>query len=347
MTVDPAKPTLVADYRHDVPLHCCEFDPSGRFVLAGGRDRAVLCLDVAAGKTFRLEGHESWVTGAVRAATGLVLTADFTGRVIAWDCGGESPELRWNLAAHPHSVQTIAVSADGRLLATGDREGVVRVGQVADGACTHALAPLEHPVTALAFLPGGRLVTADRQPKKPRLKVWDLATGEALRTIDVPQLSAYRRVEDIEWGGIRALTVSPDGGTLVACGSHDYAGPAAAFLFDVETGELKRRLASTLKGFCYAAEYHADGFLMTAAGDVGKGEFRAWDPGKDESLATSATAGPSTDLDIAPDGHRFVVTQTTGKGSYPDAGTLSLFAWEQAPAVAELPESATANTGNP
>lgn len=73
--------------------------------------------------------------------------------------------------------------------------------------------------------PGKQLVSADRQPKKPRIKLWEFATGREQRSIDVPQLSAYRRVEDIEWGGIRAITLSADGNTLVACSSNEYSGP--------------------------------------------------------------------------------------------------------------------------
>jgi hypothetical protein len=67
--------------------------------------------------------------------------------------------------------------------------------------------------------------------------------------------------------------------------------------------------------------------LLTVGGDVGKGEFRDWDPDKDESLATVATPGPCTAIDVHPDGRRCVVAQMIGKGSYPDSGTLTMFEW--------------------
>ena len=92
---------------------------------------------------------------------------------------------------------------------------------------------------------------------------------------------------------------------------------------------MKRKLASTLKGSYYSAQFHPQGFLLTSGGDVGKGEFRAWDTSKDESLATVATPGPCTAIDIHPDGTRCVVAQMNGKGSYPDAGTLTLFEWSE------------------
>lgn len=328
MPIDPTKSRQISEHKHDAPLSSCAFDASGRFVLAGGRDRGVVCLDVAAGKVSVLDGHETWISSVVRANSELVLTADFAGRVIAWDCSEQSPKPRWKIEAHSNTIYALAASRDGKQFATGDRDGSIRVWQTSDGQRTHEINGLEHPVYGLAFHPEGVwLASADRQPKKPRLKVWDYAMGKELRSIDVPQLSAYRRVEDIEWGGIRSIVFAPDGNTLVASGANEYSGPACTLLFDVATGELKRKFASALKGFYYSAEFHSQGFLLTAGGDVGKGEFRAWDSSKDESLATVATPGPCTDIDIHPDGRSCVVTQMNGKGSYPDSGSLTLFEW--------------------
>ncbi len=328
MHIDPTKSRQLAEHQHDAPLTCCAFDASGRFVIAGGRDRGLLCLDVAAGKKTVLEGHESWIGSAVRAGSDLVLTADFAGRVIAWDCAGEYPMARWNISAHASTIYSLATSLDGKLFATGDRDGTIRVWQADNGQRRHEIAGLEHPVYALAFHPDGeRLVSADRQPRKPRIKLWDFVTGKEQRSIDVPQLSAYRRVEDIEWGGIRAITLSSDGNTLVACGSNEYSGPACALLFDLAAGELKRKLTSNLKGFYYSAKFHAQGFLLTAGGDIGKGELRAWALNQDESLATVAMPGPCTSIDVHPHGHGFVLSQMIGKSSYPDTGALTLFEW--------------------
>ncbi|NQV25062.1 MAG: hypothetical protein HQ518_11915 [Rhodopirellula sp.] len=328
--IDPTQSRQVAEHKHDTPLTCCAFDGSGKFVIAGGRDRGVVCLDVDAGKKTVLEGHDSWISSVVRAGAELILTADFAGRVIAWDCTGETPKPRWNITAHANTIYAMATSLDGKLFATGDRDGIVRIWQTSDGQRTHEISGFEHPVYGLAFHADGRqLVTADRQPKSPRLKLWDFATGTEIRSIDVPQLSAYRRVEDIEWGGIRAITLSADGNTLVACGSNGYSGPACALLFDTATGELKSKLSSTLKGFYYSARFHPQGFLLTAGGDVGKGEFRVWDPSQEESLATVAAPGPCTSIDAHPDGRRCVVAQMIGKGSYPDSGTLTLFEWAE------------------
>ncbi|WP_231756495.1 WD40 repeat domain-containing protein [Lignipirellula cremea] len=275
-----------------------------------------------------MDGHESWVGAIVRCGAELVLTADQAGRVIAWDCSSDRPVLRWDIAAHESTIYALAASADGKQFATGDRDGGIRIWQTDDGRRTRELNGLGHPVYGLAFPPDGRqLISADRQPHKPRIKWWDIATGGELRSIDVAELSAYRRVEDIEWGGIRAITISPSGNMLAACGSNGYSGPACVLLFDVATSELKRKLAATFKGFCYSARFHSQGFLLTASGDIGKGEIGCWSTDQVESLASTATPGPCTAIDIHPEGRRFVAAQAIGKGSYPDAGTLTLFEW--------------------
>lgn len=326
MTIDPVKYRQASQHKHDVPLMCCAFDSSGRFVLAGGRDRGVVCLDIASSTLTTLDGHETWIGSAVRAGPDLVLTSDYAGRVIAWNCSGARPEIRWNIAAHASTIYALAVNQDGTSFATGDREGTIRIWQTCDGRCTSQITGLEHPVYGLALHPDGkRLVSADRRPKVPRLKLWELMNGQELSSIDVPQFSGYRRVEDIEWGGIRAITLAADGNTLVACGRNEYSGPACALLFDVSTGELKRNLASTLKGFYYSTRFHPQGFLLTAGGDIGKGEVRAWDSNQDDPLLTVSTPGPCTAIDVHPDGRQFIVSQMNGKGSYPDSGSLTFY----------------------
>jgi len=328
MNINPFRSKLTAEYKHESPLLSCAFDPSGRLLFAGGRDRGLVIVNVASGKKSVLAGHESWIGVIARAGGNLVLTGDHAGGLIAWDCSANEPRQRWSIEAHPGAIYGLSASADGKMLATADRHGAVRIWQTNDGTRLHELPRIEYPVYGVAWHPDGqRIITADRQPQKPRIKVWDVASGKERLAIDLPELSGYRRVEDIEWGGIRGIAVSLDGQQVVACGRNGYDGPACALLFDVNTGNLQRKLASTLKGFYYSVKFHPQGFLMTAGGDVARGEFRTWNPLKDVSLADVATPGPCTSLDIHPDGKRFAVTQTIGKGSYPEMGSIIVYDW--------------------
>ena len=327
MPIDPAKSKLAAEYKLESPLLSCAFDPAGRFLFGGGRSRELVLVDTTSGQKSSLSGHESWIGVMARAGADMVLTGDYAGRVIAWDCGGKAPRQQWSIAAHPSTIYALSVSADGKTFATGDREGSVRIWQTRDGKLLHELPRIEYQVYGVALHPdGARIVTADRQPQKPRIKVWDIASAKEQRAIEVGDLSGYRHVEDIEWGGIRGLTLSPDGKLIVACGRTGYDGPASALLFELGTGKFLRMLSSTLKGgFYYSARFHPQGFLVTAGGDIAKGEFRCWDPEKDESIAGVSTPGPCMGLDIHPNGGSLVVAQAIGKRSYPESGTLTIY----------------------
>jgi WD40 repeat protein len=326
-TFDPAKAKPAGEHPVDTPLMSCAYDPGGRFLFAGGRDPGLVVVDLEKKETRILSGHESWIGSLARAADGVVLSADYAGKVIAWDCRGPEPQPQWTVEAHPATIHALAVSPDGTKFATADRDGLVRIWRTNDGRQTGELPRIDYPAYGVALHPDGRrIVTADRQPQKPRIKTWEITTGAELLSIDVPELSGYRRVEDIEWGGIRALEISPDGSRLVACGRNGYDGMGCAILYDSATGKLERQLDTALKGgFIYQARFHPGGCLVTAGGDIGKGELRFWDPDKGESLAVVSTAGPGTALDLHPDGLRIAVALTIGKGSYPDAGKIAQF----------------------
>ncbi|MBL9152550.1 MAG: hypothetical protein JNK37_08700 [Verrucomicrobiales bacterium] len=328
MPIDPKKATPAGEFPVATPLLSVAFDASGRFLLAGGRDHGLVAVDLGAQKVETLAGHDSWIGNLARAEGGLVISADYAGRVIAWDCAGSQPEVRWTLEAHPATIYALAVSPDGKSFATADRDGLVRVWHSNDGTPAGELPRIAHPAYGVALHPDGkRVVTADRQPQKPRLLVHDLASGRELLAIEVAQLSGYRRVEDIEWGGIRAMILSPDGGQIVACGRKGYDGTGGAIVFDTTTGKEIRQLASPLKGgFCYGARFFPqDGSLLTVGGDLGKGELRFWGATDGTDRGAIEIAGPGMAFDLHPDGRQVAVAMNVGKGSYPDSGRIALY----------------------
>ena len=330
MQINPLKSKVTTEHKHDAPLLCCAYDMGGKFLFAGGRGNGVVVIELKSGKKTILKGHDSWICAISRLGPDLVLTSDCNGKIIAWDCGTEVPSQKWIIQAHSSSIQALSVSFNGDYFVTGDRQGEVQIWQASNGKLVNRLAQLEYLISGLAWHPDGKqIITADRKPQKPRIKIWDISTLKETFSIDVPELSGYRRVEDIEWGGIRFLIVSPDGNQIIACGRNGYDGPACALLFNLSTGKLQRKFVSGLKGFCYYALFHPEGFLMTASGDVGKGEFQTWNITKDESVAVVSTSGPCSSIAIHPDGKQFAVTQSIGKNSYPDSGLIVFHQWEE------------------
>jgi WD40 repeat protein len=116
------------------------------------------------------------VEGARRAwvasSDGLVRAYDLTGG------GARGPETTWHLG---DATTAVAVSDDGRHVATGSRAGVLCLRRARDGALLQCVVAHDAPVSALAFAPGeaGLLASAS----------WD---GSAVLW-DVPSLAVVAR----------------------------------------------------------------------------------------------------------------------------------------------------------
>ena len=324
---NPTQTRLVREFEHDAPLLSCVIDPSGRFVFAGARDRFVQCIDLKSQQKTLLEGHDSWVSAMARSPGGSdVFTADYVGHVVRWSCAGDVPQRSWHIEAHAETIRSIAVNPSGEVVATGGRDGSIRLWSASDGQSIAELAGHPSQVYAVLFHPDGKhLVSADRAPQSPSLKQWDLETGQEVRQLDASDVSAYRRGENIEWGGVRGLAVSADGSMLACCGRHKYAGPCCVLLFDWTDGKQKHKLLSSMKGVCSSVLFHPDGFLVAAGAGVAAGELCCWHPQKPEPLTVTKTTGPCLALDLHPDAQQIAAAQSVGKRSYPENGTVGVY----------------------
>jgi WD40 repeat protein len=225
---DLADPTNAAAHPVVLPqtdvVTVVRFSASGRWLATGSRDDLVRLYDVADPSPYpvALSGHEGAVTtmafdGAERLATGSV---DGTARL--WDLdhldrqprplGSEDRDGDTGVKAA--SLSALAVSPDGRRVATGDTDKVVRVWDV--NAPDAAPIDLPHAavagfgkagIDAVAFTPDGRrLVTGggDRI-----VRIWDL-DAPAKAPVTLPPLGA----------AVTSLAVDPDGRWL-AVGAKD------------------------------------------------------------------------------------------------------------------------------
>jgi WD40 repeat protein len=146
---------------------------------------------------------------------------------------------------HSNAVSQIAVSADGRLLASASRDKSVRLWNIATGK-RQAILRLPTGATAVAFSPDSKMLvyaTADH-----KITFWEVATGKELRTLEAKHPD----------GGPWQMVFSPDGKTLVTWGFEDRQPK----VWDVLTGTVRFKLSGP---FIWSVAFSPDGGLLATA----------------------------------------------------------------------------------
>jgi WD40 repeat protein len=169
---------------------------------------------------------------------------------------------------HNASVRALAFSADGRLLASGGWDRLVKLW---DLASRRELDSIEAPsdVNAVALSPDGRfLAIGSGDYRDGTLALYDVRTGALRATLG----KGARK--------ILALAFSPDGTTLASGGVIERE--ADLVLWDVATGEARARLKGHTAAISDLA-FTADGTTLVSGSWDGK--VKAWDPSRPSAKA--------------------------------------------------------------
>ena len=188
---------------YSVPAHgrivtAVAFAPDGRSLAAAGGehrdpDRSVRFWPNGDPAVTTFRNHKDGVWTAVFLPDGKrVVSAGGTafaqpGQVILWDAT-TGRELR-AFQGHTSIVFCVAVSEDGKVLATGSADKTVRLWDVETGKELKTLTGHRSHVMGLCFSPDGRrLVTVgDRHGEKEfapvEVRVWDVATGQSASAV--------------------------------------------------------------------------------------------------------------------------------------------------------------------
>jgi WD40 repeat protein len=173
-------------------------------------------------------------------------------------------KVRAILLGHRSSVCAVCFAPDGRTLASGDVEGLVKLWEVGDSRVQERCGARIHDgyVWCLAFSPDGSLLASGSA--NGHLKLWDVATG---RVSVIP---------DTQHDFTQGVSFSGDGRTLIAARE-----TGIIQLWDV----AERRRITTLRADseldCVA--FTSDGRFVAAGG--ADATVRVWD------LAPSLAAG--------------------------------------------------------
>jgi WD40 repeat protein len=183
--------------------------------------------------------------------------------------GDEAPVQQFKGA--PGLVRSIAVSPDGKTIATAGGDGTVLLWDVAGRKLSGALRGHTHAATVVAFSPDGKALASGSADKTVRL--WDVDRGA--------ELAAFEATN----GAITALAFRPDGSFLASSSQ----GEPGARLWDVvhrrPSGAISPR-GATAVGDTTALAFSTDGGLLYAGTERG---IAVWDV--PQGLRTPAPAG--------------------------------------------------------
>ena len=188
-----------------------------------------------------------------------------------WDT--HTGKIKTTLEGHTQRVTSVAFSPNGKMLASGELDGVIRLWNINTGKHRQIRTP-HKSVSEVMFSPDGRtLVSSRRENRREDIRLWDVATGEfKARLEDTTETSnivfnsdgtilygASRnelRLWDPDTGRIkmrlgisnsshsRPLSVfSPDGQTIATAGKNDYT----VQLWNLQNGQLKNAIVGNPK----------------------------------------------------------------------------------------------------
>jgi WD40 repeat protein/tRNA A-37 threonylcarbamoyl transferase component Bud32 len=271
------------------------FSPDGTSLAAAG-GRVLMVWDLVGRRgPLTLRGHTQIVQGlAFSVNQGWLASVsssdtDPAGRVqagelIVWDVATGRQRLRFGGTAG--LAQSVAFSPDGRRLATGGQDQVVRLWDAATGGEIRTLARLTDPVPDVVFSRDGHQVAAC---SGPTVRVWDALSGR-----EVLVLKGHSAL-------IQRLAFSPDG-RWIATGGNDHT----ARVWDVATGREVHNLGAhqyPVLGVAFSPDSRR---LATVAS--GGDAVKVWDLLTEQEILTLDRWGDYCyDIAFSPDGLRLAV----------------------------------------
>ncbi|HUU19879.1 MAG TPA: protein kinase [Sedimentisphaerales bacterium] len=232
------------------------------------------------------------------------------------------------MTIHGYDGWNLAISPDGKHVASGGDDNTIKVWDAATGAEVMTLPGHKDGISSVAFSPDGKCIVSGSEDKT--IKIWDAATGAQLMTLyghedevisvtispDSQRIASGDMDKTIKvWnavtgtevmtlrghkGGINSVAFSPDG-KRIASGSRDRTIKIWDAATDVELMTLRGH-----NGRIASVAFSPDGRRIVSAGN-NDATIKIWDSASgDELMTLRGHGGWIHSIVFSPDGKRIV-----------------------------------------
>jgi WD40 repeat protein len=283
-----AQGELVQTFKgHTMTVDRSMLSGDGSLLMTVGQDYKAIVWDTATGKplqTFSPKGFGGDIAALSHDGKRLVTSSwlDRGSRFQVWDAHS-GKEIGSMVVEKPHAASA-SLSGDGKLLATGLRDGAVILWDTASGKRLHTITVHSGWASARLSPDGKRLFTSGDDRK---ILLWDTATGKLQR-----EIPAFRHAQ------VNNIHLSAPGLYLLV-GSED----RSAVLWNLQLGLPARTFSD---GETKPTALSGDGRVVAIASGA---QVSFWDASRSDKLGSLTTPGRVKNLGFNNDG-KFLVTSS-------------------------------------